>query len=240
MALGSFGAYVLEKFFSRRERTKLMRSWIGGASLLPKGGNLIWGQADTAPDDQDDEKYQSFGNLISFVPRPEGFNENSTETPSNAEHDPLLRNYTVSESIDLLLKNADNNFVHHLHRNFSLGVSTNIKQLEANDNDPTKWSNPLESRLPNAPNMKIYCFYGVGVPTERSYYYAVADENIEEDCLDNVNGTGCTHEKSYEHRTVPLETEKSAHISKQRPAKFVKRVIRYVKETVHLFLFIVY
>jgi phospholipid:diacylglycerol acyltransferase len=221
MALGSFGAYVLEKFFSRRERTKLMRSWIGSASLLPKGGNLIWGQADSAPDDQDDEKYQSFGNFISFVPRPESMNENSTEKPSNAEHDYLSRNYTVTESIDLLLKKADTNFAHQLNNNFSLGVSTNINQLKANDNDPTKWSNPLEVRLPNAPNMKIYCFYGVGVPTERSYYYAVANGNTEEDCLDNVNNTGCMHENSYEHQTVLLEN--SVPIPKQRLGNLVKK-----------------
>ena len=31
--------------------------------------------------------------------------------------------------------------------------------------------NPLETRLPLAPNLKIYCFYGVGKSTERSYFY---------------------------------------------------------------------
>ena len=46
--------------------------------------------------------------------------------------------------------------------------------------------------------MKIYCMYGVGVPTERSYYYAVADEHLEEECT-NHNSTGCTHEANDEH-----------------------------------------
>lgn len=31
--------------------------------------------------------------------------------------------------------------------------------------------NPLETRLPLAPKLKIYCFYGVGKSTERSYFY---------------------------------------------------------------------
>lgn len=31
--------------------------------------------------------------------------------------------------------------------------------------------NPLESRLPLAPNLRIFCFYGVGKSTERSYFY---------------------------------------------------------------------
>lgn len=148
MALGSFGAYILEKFFSRRERTKLMRNWFGGASMLPKGGEAVWGSEKNAPDDQQDEKYESFGNMISFVPHPDGINENSTDTPSHST-DPLIRNYTVSGSIDLLLKNADDNFANHLHSNYSYGITTDSKQLKANDNNPTKWSNPLESRLPN-------------------------------------------------------------------------------------------
>jgi phospholipid:diacylglycerol acyltransferase len=39
------------------------------------------------------------------------------------------------------------------------------------DKLPTSWSNPLEATLPNAPDMKIYCLYGVGKSTERSYSY---------------------------------------------------------------------
>ncbi|KAI8077933.1 Lecithin:cholesterol acyltransferase-domain-containing protein [Gilbertella persicaria] len=191
MALGSFGAYVLEKFFSRRERTKLMRSWFGGSSMLPKGGSAVWGSQESAPDDEMNEEYMSFGNMISFVPRPEGMDENSTEIPSSL-HDPLIRNYTVTGAIDLLLLNADDAYGRHLHANYSFGLTTDKKQLADNDNDPTKWSNPLESRLPNAPDMKIYCFYGVGVSTERSYFYAVADDTLEEDCFDHINGTGCT------------------------------------------------
>ena len=42
----------------------------------------------------------------------------------------------------------------------------------------------LESRLPLAPHMKIYCFYGMGKPTERSYYYREDD-----DPLSNLNVT---------------------------------------------------
>ena len=148
MALGSFGAYVLEKFFSRRERTKLMRSWFGGASMLPKGGEAVWGNKEDAPDDKENERYSSFGNLISFVPRPEGMHENSTETPSNTD-DPILQNYTIHDSFKLLLANTDTAFENHLNANYSFGVTTDLNQLKANDEDPTKWSNPLESRLPN-------------------------------------------------------------------------------------------
>ncbi|GLU19259.1 hypothetical protein SLE2022_355200 [Rubroshorea leprosula] len=36
------------------------------------------------------------------------------------------------------------------------------------------WSNPLEMKLPNAPDMEIYCMYGVGLPTERAYVYKLS------------------------------------------------------------------
>ncbi|KAI8984782.1 Lecithin:cholesterol acyltransferase-domain-containing protein [Mycotypha africana] len=184
MALGSFGAYVLEKFFSRRERVRIMRSWFGGSSMIPKGGEAVWGRRDFAPDDEEDEKYESFGNMVSFVPHPAGIDENSTAIPSSAK-DPLLKNYTVDGAIDLLLKNADANFEEQLAKNYSFGVTTDEKQLLKNEDDHTKWSSPLESRLPVAPNMKIYCMYGTGVPTERSYYYAAADEAAEQTCRDD-------------------------------------------------------
>ncbi|OBZ69479.1 Phospholipid:diacylglycerol acyltransferase [Grifola frondosa] len=45
------GAYVLERFFSRKERQKLFRSWAGSASMWIKGGDAIWGNATFAPDD---------------------------------------------------------------------------------------------------------------------------------------------------------------------------------------------
>lgn len=155
MALGSFGAYILEKFFSRRERARIMRSWLGGSSMLPKGGTKVWGNNNGAPDDDEDEKYESFGNMISFVPHPAGMNENSTETPSNSK-DPLIRNYTVDESIELLNKNAEEIYATQLRLNYSFGLENNKDQLLKNDNDPTKWSNPLESRLPNGK-----CLYAI-------------------------------------------------------------------------------
>lgn len=45
------GAYLLEKFFSRSDRAKLFRSWAGAASMMLKGGNDVWGDESSAPDD---------------------------------------------------------------------------------------------------------------------------------------------------------------------------------------------
>lgn len=53
-----------------------------------------------------------------------------------------------------------------LMSNFSTGIERDEKILKRNDGIPSKWNNPLESRLPYAPSMKIYCIYGHGKETE--------------------------------------------------------------------------
>ena len=53
-----------------------------------------------------------------------------------------------------------------LATNFSYGIEKDEKKLKANDRDHTKWTNPLESTLPNAPSMKFFCVYGHGKDTE--------------------------------------------------------------------------
>lgn len=35
----------------------------------------------------------------------------------------------------------------------------------------------ISFRLPNAPDMEIYCLYGVGIPTERSYIYKLSSSD---------------------------------------------------------------
>lgn len=44
-------SYMLEKMFSRKERADLFRGWGGSASMWLKGGDAIWGDERSAPDD---------------------------------------------------------------------------------------------------------------------------------------------------------------------------------------------
>lgn len=66
---------------------------------------------------------------------------------------------------------------------YSLSCSKTIQETEKNDLDPSKWSNPLEVRLPNAPNLTVYSFYGIGIDTERGYVYKDVSDLEDEDLI---------------------------------------------------------
>ncbi|ORX54072.1 LACT-domain-containing protein [Hesseltinella vesiculosa] len=189
MAFGSFGVAVLEKFFCRKERTDLLRTWGGACALLQKGGDAIWGTENDAPEDEQPEAQEgnattvvkpSYGNLVSFVPvTPTSLeNDDLVEPPHERSDSSPLRNQTLDMTMQLLRSSASQDFDRLLHGSYSFGLATTKEQIEKNENDPRTWSNPLESRLPHAPSMKIHCLYGVGLATERSYFYtSVANMN---------------------------------------------------------------
>ncbi|XP_039018447.1 phospholipid:diacylglycerol acyltransferase 1-like isoform X2 [Hibiscus syriacus] len=79
--------------------------------------------------------------------------------------------YTAESSLDLLHYVAPK-LMARGSSHFSYGIADNL-------DDPKYehykyWSNPLETKLPNAPDMEIYSLYGVGLSTERGYIYKVS------------------------------------------------------------------
>jgi phospholipid:diacylglycerol acyltransferase len=142
---------VLERFFSRKERQKLFRSWAGSASMWLKGGDAVWGNGMQAPDD-DHSATHSHGELIAF-------RQNSIE---NFDESPC-KNMTADETSDWILKHMPSTFQvrcymlseagqltgSHLTKkmiatNYSFGIERDERELEKNNHDHRKWSNPLE------------------------------------------------------------------------------------------------
>jgi phospholipid:diacylglycerol acyltransferase len=153
--LNAFAVYGLEKFLSRQERAQIFRAMPGISSMLPIGGDAVWGNAEGAPDDHANQS-TTFGKFISFKPL-----DNTT----------TRHNLTVTSSIPFLHDNVEDWYTKSVKRSYSQGIARSRRKVEANQLIPRKWMNPLETRLPIAPNMKIYCFYGIGKPTERAYFY---------------------------------------------------------------------
>jgi phospholipid:diacylglycerol acyltransferase len=163
--LNSFAVFGLEKFLGRAERAEIFRAMPGISSMLPIGGDTVWGNSTWAPDDQPGQDV-SYGSFISFH---DGaiLDQNVT----NDHNDQMYANLTVSAALPFLLEQAEPWYVKMLERSYSQGIAHTTKEVEENQKDPRKWINPLETRLPLAKNLKIYCFYGIGKPTERAYVY---------------------------------------------------------------------
>ncbi|KAJ1740598.1 phospholipid:diacylglycerol acyltransferase [Coemansia sp. RSA 989] len=183
-------SYLLDHFMSRKELARVFRSWTGLPSLLPKGGNAIWGDLDGAPDDPianstdintlvepanntaDMPQYVSFGGQIRF----DGDSDSSSG----------LHNQTMQGSLQLLFSALSRDELRLLNRDYSFGVFRTAKEMEAHKNDHRVWTNPLQHQLPNAPGLSIYCIYGHGATTERAYYYTT--ENATMDDLHDSSG----------------------------------------------------
>lgn len=142
--LNEFAVYGLEKFLSREERVEIFRAMPGISSMLPIGGDAVWGNATWAPDDLPGQKV-SYGQLLNF----KHYNGSSE-----------YKNLTMEESLSYLYNTSEQWYVDQLKGSYSHGVAHTTAEVEANEKDPRKWINPLETRLPLAPSLKIYCFYG--------------------------------------------------------------------------------
>ncbi|KAJ1974782.1 phospholipid:diacylglycerol acyltransferase [Dimargaris xerosporica] len=194
------GAYVLERFFNKQERADLFRSWAGLGSLLPRGGDRIWGNATWAPDDS---SALTFGAMLIFP-------EHNTQGLGNA---------TLSESLDLLRRSVSPAVQQRLDREYSFGLTTEVSQLEANGARPQTWSNPLDSQLPRAPSMKIYCLYGIGKETERGYFYTDGHTHHTDSAADHDRTQIPTAEAVA--RNLPDHAHTATGISGPPPSVFI-------------------
>ncbi|KAK4368619.1 hypothetical protein RND71_012411 [Anisodus tanguticus] len=202
---------------------RMTRTWDSTMSMIPKGGDTIWGGLDWSPEEgyecnekkpknnstqtaESDRKRKSvnatrvkYGRIISFgkhvadLPSSEieriDFRDalkgkshaNSTCRDVWTEYHDMgiggvkavadYKVYTAGSVLDLLHFVAPK-LMKRGSAHFSYGI--------ADDLDDKKyehykyWSNPLETKLPNAPGMEIFSMYGVGIPTERAYAYKLS------------------------------------------------------------------
>ncbi len=87
--------------------------------------------------------------------------------------------------------------------------------------DSKAWYNPFESRLPFAPSMTMYALYGVGKPTQRTYFFrknAAAGSLFDVKEADTGDGTryesldqgpSCTSATALPPRRDGIDTEKA-------------------------------
>lgn len=230
-------AYLLEKFFSRKERARLFRTWAGSASMLIKGGNAVWGNHTWAPDD-DADATESHGTFYAFR-KPEGKSvhlgagdaaesrqEGGQAIHHTSSHLSLQSNLSADDALTWLLQHTPTTFQRMVETNYSCGIEYDEDKIRENGlSDFRTWSNPLEVALPNAPSMRIISMYGVGKPTERSYYYEKGpfeqEEAQAEGRFAQCRDAACTNETRENPLGFPLARsqwiDSSVHAEKASP-----------------------
>lgn len=203
-------AFLLEKFFSRRERARLFRTWAGSASMIIKGGDAVWGNTTWAPDDDGDAS-ETHGSLYTFrLPQGDhsvflgaGDASDSRGVDNSSLHDltshtQVQGNLSADAALTWLLQHTPSTFQRMVQTNYSNGMSFDEEEIQRNNQEPRTWSNPLEAALPNAPSMKVISLYGVGKPTERAYFYEKGpfeqEDTIVEGSAARCTDSTCTNE----------------------------------------------
>lgn len=196
---------------------EITRTWDSVKSMLPRGGDIIWGNLEWSPEEDyvpnnkilrnssgENEKQNtvskakrmnygrmiSFGKYVAEAPASEinridfrgaSRGKNATNTMCGGvwtEYQDLgpegiravadYKAYTAGEVIDLLSFVAPKMMARG-SAHFSYGIADNLDDRKYQHY--RYWSNPLETKLPNAPDVEIFSLYGIGIPTERAYMY---------------------------------------------------------------------
>lgn len=169
---GPLQGYVETALLSfERVRSILWRFGSMG-SLLPKGGSAVWG---------DESGWTDFaGGHVVQVPRTRG---NATQSGGGL----------VGVSLEEIYSEVGNRPPHHnevppkAHRSWTAYDRGLHKPTSGTSRNDTFWGNPLAVSLPASPSLKMFCFYGTNISTERAYAYAFRQARWE---FADGNGTG--------------------------------------------------
>ncbi|KAI9722842.1 MAG: hypothetical protein M1828_004408 [Chrysothrix sp. TS-e1954] len=204
--LNAVAVYGLEKFLSRHERAEIFRAMPGISSMLPIGGDAVWGDAEHgAPDDVPGQN-TTFGRFITFRN-----STSSTKVRGGNDAIPHVKNLTVGDTLPYLLEHSEPWYRTLVSGNYSHGVAHSREEVEANQEDPRRWINPLETRLPLAPSLKIYCFYGTGKPTERAYFYRPDSDPLTKTNV-TIDTAYSVYEQAIDHGVVMGEGDGTVNL----------------------------
>eukprot|EP00934_Nitzschia_sp_Nitz4_P001179 Nitzschia sp. Nitz4//scaffold35_size145790//91671//93755//NITZ4_003037-RA/size145790-processed-gene-0.95-mRNA-1//-1//CDS//3329549145//1179//frame0 len=177
--LGAVGS-LLEQFIGRRVRRDLWATWGGLWSMIPKGGDALWGVGADTNDGTEVE-----------VPGSNAFDEFMfLMSPDLAAEEKVCKVDEVAVDVEAYtsasakaLREFSNRTQHNVSSLTSFltswggGIGPSAAAVKTTSFDPkakpspATWHDISRTPLPKAPNLKIYCLYGVGLDTERGYYY---------------------------------------------------------------------
>lgn len=192
--MGSIGD-VVERFIPRKARKDLFNTWGSLWSMLPKGGDALWSVGADLPEATASDSAETCTESSIPSELQEAIKTNVFVMTDNDEDgkskDPIKCN--KNELLDQKSEHLVNKVLERLstglgHSTQSVldflltwggGKGPNISPVKlysfardpAEKPSPRTWHDITKTPLPHAPNMKIYCLYGVGLDTERAFFY---------------------------------------------------------------------
>lgn len=170
---------LIEQFFGRKLRRDLWSSWGSLWAMLPKGGEALWGPGSDMcpmryPDDPFcSDKESAISPLVAITESPhDDFHHSSGKSLAH-----LDGNFT--STLEKFINRQEHNteeLISFLQK-YGSGVGSDnvgtrfVSQFGNETNPSRSWYDVTRQPLPYAPKMKIFCFYGTGLATERAYYY---------------------------------------------------------------------
>jgi len=106
-------------------------------TVSEQGGEAVWGNGTHAPDDADDADH-SHGHFVAFR-NPGGSTKELHERANSG-----IANLTAGDVTSWILKSTPVSYQKMVASNYSFGLERDEKQLQANNYDFRKWTNPLE------------------------------------------------------------------------------------------------
>jgi phospholipid:diacylglycerol acyltransferase len=186
---------VVEHFIPRKARKDLWSSWGSLWGMLPKGGDGIWSVGAEFPRKKIDSDHATEETPVTPAKYADAFDK-YLFVMSDSEDDESSNLYPMCNRDDLIDKESES-IVNEALQNFAskeghsvedaikfllkwgggLGTGTASAKFHSFNYDHREksssrtWHDLTQTPLPFAPNMKIYCMYGVNIDTERAYVY---------------------------------------------------------------------
>ena len=110
---------------------------VSSLTVSEQGGEAVWGNGTHAPDDADDAEH-SHGHFVAF--RDPGASAKELHERANSG----IANLTAGDVTNWIIESTPVSYQKMVSSNYSFGLERDEKQLQANNHDFRKWTNPLE------------------------------------------------------------------------------------------------
>ena len=157
-----------------KEVCETFRTWGALWAMLPRGGSKIWGDESLGTPDVD-----AAGDSVNFFLQ---LRESGQSSEKSFNHSVMSATSLLFEHLADSVPHNVAEFSHFLDEATRARLKKRIPSIKSKV--AQNFGDPLTSPLPHAPNMKVYCLYGVGKPSERAYAYERVDDALRPYQLD--------------------------------------------------------